>query len=311
MDWSSIAGHFSRWTDVAVSRIFHRREAASSDATDFYSVVKRIFVRLDDDPTQGDRNLVYRNARETLKQHLQETGASKEFSEDQNNALEAAIADIEREYSDPCRPKGTRPLDPRQPYRINGPARSAFIKEQFAALRENLKTEEAEATRTVNFIIRDAMREVAKRIAFHPEEMGAVEWRDLERVLREIFEGLGYGTKLTRSGKDGGFDLELEVEGFLYFVEVKQWSEPKKVGQDIIERFIDVVVANAGKGGLLLSTSGFTSEVMRARVEVSTKLVVLAGRQKLESLCKLYVQNERGMMVPDKGLEEILLDETF
>ena len=55
------------------------------------------------------------------------------------------------------------------------------------------------------------MRELARRLALHPEELPTVEWRDLERILRETFEGIGFDTKLTRSTKDGGFDLELTI----------------------------------------------------------------------------------------------------
>ena len=60
-------------------------------------------------------------------------------------------------------------------------------------------------------IIREAMRALASRLAHHPDELKIVEWRDLERILREIFKQIGFETGLTRSGKDGGFDLELKA----------------------------------------------------------------------------------------------------
>src|SRR5271165_1604980 len=80
-------------------------------------------------------------------------------------------------------------------------------------------------------IIRNARRELARRLALHPEEMPTVEWRDLERILRETFEGTGFDTELTRSTKDGGFDLELSIteqgQRTVYLVEVKHWSDQK------------------------------------------------------------------------------------
>jgi hypothetical protein len=65
-----------------------------------------------------------------------------------------------------------------------------------------------DAHATPEQIIRHAMRDLALAIAKQPDRLKDIEWRDLERVLREAFEGLGFDTELTRSGKDGGFDLE-------------------------------------------------------------------------------------------------------
>lgn len=65
----------------------------------------------------------------------------------------------------------------------------------------------------------------------HPDELATVEWRDLERLLREVFEGIGFHVILTRPSKDGGFDLELTAtergQKQVYLVEVKHWSEQK------------------------------------------------------------------------------------
>lgn len=80
----------------------------------------------------------------------------------------------------------------------------------------------------LDVIVRTAMKEVARHLAECPEILYRVEWRDLERLLREVFEGIGFGTELTRSGKDGGFDLRLtfDEDGHrrVYLVEVKHWA---------------------------------------------------------------------------------------
>ena len=79
----------------------------------------------------------------------------------------------------------------------------------------------------VEFIVREAMRTLAGEIARNPDSLNQIEWRDLERVLREVFEELGFDTELTRPGKDGGFDLKLTcVEDQItstFLVEVKHW----------------------------------------------------------------------------------------
>ncbi len=54
--------------------------------------------------------------------------------------------------------------------------------------------------------------------------------RSVNRVLREVFEGMGFDTTLTRSSKTR-FDLELvtntERGKETYLVEVKHWTEQK------------------------------------------------------------------------------------
>ena len=89
----------------------------------------------------------------------------------------------------------------------------------------------------LELIVRNAMKALVIAIAENPEYLHDVEWRDLERILREVFETMGFDTKLTRSGKDGGFDLQLQCDESgkqkTFLVEVKHWmGSGKKVGKD-------------------------------------------------------------------------------
>ncbi|MES2988704.1 MAG: restriction endonuclease [Pseudomonadota bacterium] len=157
-------------------------------------------------------------------------------------------------------------------------------------------------------IIRAAMRELAKQIAMDPNELRVTEWRDLERVLREVFEGIGFDTHLTRPGKDGGFDLELSAqtpEGRkTYLVEVKHWSE-QKPGAAHLTKLVRVSIERAVEGALLLSTSGFTSTIYSGLLEVGPPVRLGAG-EKVIALCKTYYRLSTGYW-----LEESLLEALF
>ncbi|GAB3949279.1 restriction endonuclease [Micromonospora vulcania] len=159
---------------------------------------------------------------------------------------------------------------------------------------------------SVELILREAMRDVARRVALFPTELFSLEWRDLERILREVFEGLGFGTELTRSSQDGGFDLALscrvDERELTYLVEVKHWKTSKP-GRRIYSDFVDVVVSNGASKGLLISTSGFGSKLLHGRVEVDRQLVRLGAADKVVELCQLYVRKEfglweQGLMLP-------------
>jgi hypothetical protein len=48
----------------------------------------------------------------------------------------------------------------------------------------------------VGAILRRSMREIARQIAAEPRELAELEWRDLERILFEVFDALGYNAPL-------------------------------------------------------------------------------------------------------------------
>lgn len=144
-----------------------------------------------------------------------------------------------------------------------------------------------------------------------------VEWRDLERVLREVFEKMGFMTRLTRSGKDGGFDLELQfrhLNGFRTFlVEVKHWAgSGKKPGRTALRSMIDVIARAAdGTTGLLLSSTGFTTDVLHGRTEIEQHAIRLGGQSKIVSLCQDYLRGVSGLWAPTTDLADMLLQGTL
>lgn len=54
-------------------------------------------------------------------------------------------------------------------------------------------------------------------VARNPNVLNHLEWRDLERLVAELFDGLGFQARLTPSAKDDGKDVVLtcEVSGSL------------------------------------------------------------------------------------------------
>lgn len=141
---------------------------------------------------------------------------------------------------------------------------------------------------------------LARAIAQTPSALFEIEWRDLERVLREVFERIGFSTRITRPGKDGGYDLEVSCsvrgESENYLVEVKHWTQGQKgPGKKQFSSFFDVVVTEQkATGGLSLSSSGFTKEVLHGRTEIERPMVRLGDRAKILTLPS-YIESERGV----------------
>jgi len=169
----------------------------------------------------------------------------------------------------------------------------------------------AEEPTTCSQIIREAMRAIAERLARAPAEILTIEWRDLERVLREVFEGMGFETTLTRSSRDGGFDLALNVDGpagrETYLIEVKHWTD-QKPGKTHIRKLVRVTAREKASRGILLSSSGFSPRIYEGLTEAERKTVAAGARDKIIGLCKTYYRLGHQLWMPEQSITERLLD---
>ena len=165
--------------------------------------------------------------------------------------------------------------------------------------------------RGIAYIARVAMRDMVRKIAENPDELLAMEWFDLERALYEALLGLGYSVRRTPSTKDGGYDLDVEIEGQRYLVEVKHWSAPDRVGPKAIKRFAEVVFREQAVGGLFPSSSGYTSTVAAARVEVARTPIMLGDSRKMLSFCRSFVLSEGGIWERDESLIEVFFKDAL
>ena len=147
-------------------------------------------------------------------------------------------------------------------------------------------------------------------LARSPGALADIEWRDLERILAEVCEGLGFQTVLTRPAKDGGFDLEVSAGDERYLIEVKHWAAPSLVGAGTVSQFAEVVVAQAATRGLMLSISGLRPRLLAERLEITQHRVALGDGRKIIGLCQRYALREGTMWLPETNLSEVLFEDT-
>lgn len=161
-------------------------------------------------------------------------------------------------------------------------------------------------------LIRAAMKEFALAIATNPAELWQAQWFDLERILRETFEGIGFDTRITRPAKDGGFDLELtrKIDGQqkVYLIEVKHWTD-QKPGASHLKKLIRVTASRKATGGFLLSSSGFTKTIYSGIAEYSAP-VRLGDGNKIVSICKTYQRINSGFWLPGDDPHTVLFSDT-
>lgn len=167
----------------------------------------------------------------------------------------------------------------------------------------------------VEHILKVISSRFAQIIVKQPSELYKLEWRDLERMIAEVFDGIGFKVELTPGSKDGGKDIILscKVEGKdkSYIVEIKHWRSGVKVGQDAIKSFLNVIVNEDRNSGLYLSTFGYCNNAFEALTEIERKKIKFGEEEKIVSLCKTYNKIASGIWSPCTNLAEILYEQTI
>jgi restriction endonuclease Mrr len=172
--------------------------------------------------------------------------------------------------------------------------------------------EEEKIELRVRAIVRESMARLAKIIAENPLALYSIEWRELEKIMAEVFSGIGFEVELTPPSKDKGRDIILNLKlndgERSYLVELKHWLSESKVGGKPVRQFVNVVVNESRSGGIFLSTLGYTKNAFHAITEVERRKVKFGDKEKIVSLCRTYEKSQFGITIPKDHLPALLLE---
>ncbi|WP_367867779.1 restriction endonuclease [Pedobacter sp. WC2423] len=167
----------------------------------------------------------------------------------------------------------------------------------------------------VSYYVRQLSKKLIELVAKNPENLKNLEWRDLERTISELFEGIGFKTTLTPGSKDGGKDIILEctIDNIQksFIIEIKHWRSGQKVGQKAVKEFTNVIINEKREKGLYLSTYGFTSNYYESLSEKQKSLIRFGEQEKIVELCRTYERINNGIWNPINTMENILFDNTI
>ncbi|WP_192860157.1 restriction endonuclease [Mycobacterium sp. MS1601] len=184
------------------------------------------------------------------------------------------------------------------------------------ALARSIATAAAEPGPQIAALIRGVSEEMAKLVAQNPDALNYLEWRDLERMVTVVLDGLGFEAELTPASKDGGKDIILtlntESSPRTYIVELKHWRSGKKVGENCVRDFVKVVAREHRQGGLFLSTHGFTKGAFESLTEIERTAVRFGESKMVANLCRSFVRVGAGLWSPDdQGLADLLFSDSI
>lgn len=167
----------------------------------------------------------------------------------------------------------------------------------------------------VIFYVKQLSKKLIELVASNPGNLKELEWRDLERVIAELFEGIGFKTTLTPSSKDGGKDVILECTindiQKSFIIEIKHWRSGQKVGKSAVKEFTNIIINEKREKGLYLSTYGFSDNYYESLTEKQKSKVRFGEQEKIVELCRTYEKVNNGIWNPIETLEDILFDNTI
>jgi hypothetical protein len=169
-------------------------------------------------------------------------------------------------------------------------------------------------SKQVQVLIKSISHEFARLVSESPDTLDHLEWRDLERMMARVMEGLGFDCELTPPSKDSGKDLILTWRATSgdesFIVELKHWRSGKRVGKKSVTDFMSVIVAENRTGGLFLSTSGYAADKTEGLTEVTRDKLRFGDKDKVVLLAKTYIRACDGLWSPPAVLPEVLFEAT-
>ena len=188
------------------------------------------------------------------------------------------------------------------------------IRNGYPPEEEVIVNDETDGNADVRIAIETVSRRLAEIIAKEPNALNELEWRDLERVIAEVFSGLGFDAELTPGSKDGGKDVVISYSKFnetkSYLVEIKHWRSGKRVPRGSVLEFLHVIARENTCGGILLASSGFTHGAIEGLTEIERKQVGFGTGEKIIGLCRAYIKAREGVWYPPDHLDAVIFEKT-
>ena len=163
---------------------------------------------------------------------------------------------------------------------------------------------------------------LAESIARDPDILNCLEWRDLERLIAEVFSGLGFDVEIKQGSKDKGEDVIVNYssrrgEHMTYSIQIKHWRSGKRVGTNVLREFLHVIAREGRSGGLLLATNGFGKRAVEMVTEIDRNIMTLSNivglgdEKKVVALCRSYVSSGSGTWYPPDQLGKVIFEDTI
>jgi restriction system protein len=138
-----------------------------------------------------------------------------------------------------------------------------------------LKKDSLEEQRITSTVV-TVSSNLAERISKDPDALYALDPRQFEELVAELFQRQGYTVDLTRFSKDGGKDIYVakksDLGSLLYLVQCKKYARHRKIGVGVVRELYGIVEKEKATGGIVATTSFFTREAKQFTEDLRYRL---------------------------------------
>lgn len=162
-------------------------------------------------------------------------------------------------------------------------------------------------------LVREMMESLAVKIAEGRIALEELEWREVERLVGTVLQGLGFKCLVTPSARDKGRDLlvcDISRDGVAWYnIEIKHWRD-RSVDARSVHYCLEVALREGRRGALLLSTGGIAPAAFRARAEVHQDFMRLADQSKIVTSCRYFTKRMSGLWAEELPVRRVLFEDT-
>lgn len=125
-------------------------------------------------------------------------------------------------------------------------------------------------------LLEDVNEEFIYLIANNPSIVYQLGSRKFEELIAKLFSDRGHEVSLTKSTRDGGYDVWAKVKDafseFVILVECKKYSPENKVGVEIVRGLYGVTEMNKANQGLIITSSFFTKDAHQEQLRIGNRI---------------------------------------
>ncbi|RZV12571.1 putative pyrroloquinoline-quinone binding quinoprotein [Natrinema hispanicum] len=146
-------------------------------------------------------------------------------------------------------------------------------------IQDGLRNPSAEQIKQVRSTVRNLSRgiwETAHLHTYSPTEF--------EYLVADLYADMGYRTRVTQKGSDGGIDVMAHGGAKTLAIQVKQYSPGNKVGRPTIQQTAGVREQIGADKAVVVCSSSFTGTAQQAGQDYGSRLELVNGRDLLKML---------------------------
>jgi len=125
-------------------------------------------------------------------------------------------------------------------------------------------------------LVQDINLELLSYLSKNPEAIYQLGSRKFEELVARLFEDRGYRASLTKSTRDGGYDvlavLKDSFTSFVVLAECKRYRQDRRVGVEIVRGLYGVTEANRANQGLIITSSFFTHDAHEEQLRLGNRI---------------------------------------